>query len=531
MNNYSVLIVDDEEDVANAIIKKIDWNEIGFCTPTYAANGLDALDIAEQVHPDVVMTDIKMPYIDGLELSRYLKDLYPNIRIIFFSGFDEFEYVKEAIHVQAEEYILKPVDSDELKAIFIKIKDSLDKELETKQNVQLLEKYYQEGLPLLQENFLSSLVEGKISSENIEKNIQDYRIDMKGPLYCVIVLHTSSKHIPEGSSLILLGVSVRKLAEERLDKKWNAKFFSNLGNTVAIAQLSDEQQVSKLTDDCDTLCRLAKAVCKAVVTTGIGTVCSSLSQINNSYTGALTAVSYRVLYGTGKAINITEIAPQETTVPHRNEQDELANVFKTVRVNDASSLKTAVHDYLQHSANTYSNIQEYHIYVMGLISALYQFIKDTQLDIDEIFSTNEDILTIVQKMEKDELEVWLSQICLKMQTIIKEKRKNSTKTFVTKAQDYVNQNYSDIDLNVDKICDYLGVSSAYFSTVFKKETGKSFTNFLTDIRMHNAISLLDSDEKTYIVAKKVGYSDPNYFSYVFKKEFGVSPSKYKNGKS
>ena len=178
MNEYSVLIVDDEEEVANAIIAKIDWKSMGFSVPVYAANGLDALDRAEENQPDVVMTDIKMPYMDGLELSRHLKKQYPNIRIVFFSGFDEFEYVKEAIHVQAEEYILKPVDADELKAIFLKIKDSLDKELEAKQNAKLLETYYQESLPVLQENFYSSLVEGKIEDQDIEKNIQDYQIDL-----------------------------------------------------------------------------------------------------------------------------------------------------------------------------------------------------------------------------------------------------------------------------------------------------------------------------------------------------------------
>lgn len=531
MNRYSVLLADDEQEVADAIIHKIDWESIGFSVPTYAANGLDALDRAEESQPDVVMTDIKMPYVDGLQLSRYLKDMYPNIRIVFFSGFDEFEYVKEAIHVQAEEYILKPVDAEELKAIFIKIKESLDKEREAKQNVKLLETYYQESLPVLQENFFSSLVEGKMRPEEVEKNIQDYQIDLHGPYYCAAVIHTSSKHIPAGITLMLLGVSVRKLAEERIDSNWHAKFFSNLGNTVILAQMNDPASVKKLTDDCDILCRLARTVCKAVVTIGIGPVCDDLSAIDSSYTGALSAVSYRVLYGTGRAINIAEIAPSETSAPYRNEQDQLAQVFKEVRMNNAVSLKKAIHEYIVSSAANYANIQEYHVYVMGLISELYQFTKNTQLDADQVFQSSEDILQTVQKMEKDELEVWLSEICLRMQTMLKEKRKNTTKTFVTKAQDYVNQNYSDIDLNVDKICAYLGVSSAYFSTVFKKETGKSFTNFLTDIRMKNAVTLLDRDEKTYVVAEKVGYSDPNYFSYVFKKQFGISPSKYKNGKS
>lgn len=531
MSDYSVLIVDDEQDVANAIIQKIDWQSMGFAVPVYAANGLDALDRAEEAQPDVVLTDIKMPYMDGLELSRDLKDLYPNIRIVFFSGFDEFEYVKEAIHVQAEEYILKPVDAEELKSIFQKIKNSLDKELEAKQNAKLLETYYQESLPVLQENFFSSLVEGKIDDADIEKSIQDYQIDLHGPYYCAAVIHSSSKHLPDGISPMLLGVSVRKLAEERFNQQWDAKFFSNLGNTVILAQLKDEQQVKKLTDDCDALCRLAKTVCKAVVTVGVGPVCHSLAEVDNSYSGARSAVSYRVLYGTGRAINITEIAPQETTVPYRNEKDQLEHVFKVAKINDADSLKTAVHKYLQSSISSYKNIQEYHIFIMGLVSELYQFAKNNQLDVEQVFQSKKDILQTVQRMEKDELEKWLSEICLRMQTMLKEKRKSTTKTFVAKAQDYVNENYSDIDLNVDKICAYLGVSSAYFSTVFKKETGKSFTNFLTDIRMKQAVSLLDQDEKTYVVAEKVGYSDPNYFSYVFKKQFGISPSKYKTGKN
>ncbi len=94
MNRYRVMLVDDEEDVAQAILKKLNWEEMGFEQPRYAHNGLEALELAEDLRPDIVMTDIKMPYMDGMELSRNLKQLYPNIRIIIFSGFDEFEYAK-----------------------------------------------------------------------------------------------------------------------------------------------------------------------------------------------------------------------------------------------------------------------------------------------------------------------------------------------------------------------------------------------------------------------------------------------------
>ena len=145
MSKYTVLMVDDEENVIRAMQKKIDWESIGFRIMGYAHNGIEALDLAEQEAPDVVLTDIKMPYMDGLELAHNLKIMYPTVRILIFSGFDEFEYAKEAIRLEVEEYILKPVDADELRRIFMRIKESLDQEMDEKRNVQKLRDYYMES--------------------------------------------------------------------------------------------------------------------------------------------------------------------------------------------------------------------------------------------------------------------------------------------------------------------------------------------------------------------------------------------------
>lgn len=138
MSLYSVMLVDDEEEVIQIIMKKLDWASMGFQIVGYAHNGAEALELAEECQPDVVMTDIKMPYMDGLELSRRLKERYPSIRIIIFSGFDEFEYAKEAVHLEVEEYMLKPINSDELTECLKRVKNSLDLEREEKLNVQKL---------------------------------------------------------------------------------------------------------------------------------------------------------------------------------------------------------------------------------------------------------------------------------------------------------------------------------------------------------------------------------------------------------
>ena len=307
MSKYSVLLVDDEEEVIQVMLKKIDWEGIGFQVMGYAHNGIEALDLAEQEAPDVVLTDIKMPYMDGLELAHNLKIMYPTVRILIFSGFDEFEYAKEAIRLEVEEYVLKPVDADELRRIFTRIKASLDQEMDEKRNVQKLRDYYMESLPLLQENFYSTLVEGNVKESDIPRFLSDYQIEMDSPMYTAVVIHTSTTQLPEGISAVLLSESVRRLAKERLAPKWNAKMFPHEGNVVMLVLCRSQEDVMRITDDAEAFCRLARHVSQAVVTIGIGKACTLISEIPESYQGAREAVSYRSIYGSGRAINIGEV--------------------------------------------------------------------------------------------------------------------------------------------------------------------------------------------------------------------------------
>ena len=209
MDRYTILLADDEEKVIHVIMKKINWEEIGFSVIGYANNGVKALEMVEELQPDVVMTDIKMPYMDGMELSNRIKASYPGTKILLFTGFDEFEYAKEAVHLEVEEYVLKPVNSVELTKIFIQLKIKLDQEISEKRNVEILEKYYVDSLPLLQANFYSSLIEGRIHKEEIPGYLSDYRIFFTGPYFCCLVIHTSSGQVPKDMNPVLLSASVQ----------------------------------------------------------------------------------------------------------------------------------------------------------------------------------------------------------------------------------------------------------------------------------------------------------------------------------
>ena len=139
MKTYTVLLVDDEEDVIQVIMKKINWEGLGFSVIGYANNGVKALEMVEEYQPDVVMTDIKMPYMDGMELAHHIKEEFPATKLLIFTGFDEFEYAKEAVHLEVEEYLLKPVNSVELTNVFTQMKIKLDEEISEKKNVQVLQ--------------------------------------------------------------------------------------------------------------------------------------------------------------------------------------------------------------------------------------------------------------------------------------------------------------------------------------------------------------------------------------------------------
>ncbi len=531
MNKYQVMLVDDEEDVIQVIIRKINWEALGYEVMGYAHNGVEALELCEERQPDVVMTDIKMPYMDGLTLSRKLKTLYPSVKIIIFSGFDEFEYAKEAIRLEAEEYILKPIDADELSQVFRRIHESLDKEFDEKQNINMLKNYYLESLPVLQENFYSSLIEGRIPEQSLQKEMLDYQVELTGPCYAVLVLHNSLSLAPEGINPLLLTVSIRKVAEERMQEEWRAKFFSYLGNIVCIVQLSAASEVKRLTDACETLCRLVRHLTNATVTIGIGGVVTAISALHQSYSGARDAVSYRVIYGRGKAINIAEIAPERHGsaggLQGMYNEDALHELFKAVRMDSREKLDMAVDAYLEAHTPENPSIQAYHFFVMELVTEIHKFMLANQIDPERIFP-QEDIYRRVQQMALSEMGGWLKAALEKLQNIIQETRNDSTRSFVSRALDYVRDHYEDKELSVESVCDYLNVSAAYFSTVFKRETGKTFINYLTDFRMEKAVRmLLEKNEKTYVIAQAVGYSDPNYFSYAFKKKYGMSPSKYR----
>ena len=528
MERYKVILVDDEAEVIDMIEKKIHWNDLGFEVAGSATNGVKALELVEKLQPDVVLTDIKMPYMDGLELSRRLNREYPNIYIMLCTGFDEFEYAKEAVHLEIKEYMLKPVNATELSESLTNLKHTLDREREEKLNVKKLNDYFQEVLPKLQSNFFISLIEGRVEKRDYERFLQAYQVDMKGPLFGCVIFHTSENHVPEGMNPLLLSMSVEREIKQRLMDQWNCQEFIYMGNTLLILELDVEDEITQITDACDRFCRWAYRIMGAVVTAGIGTVCDSLYEISLSYERAREAVSYRVLYGTKRAINIGEIVPKEQIKPVQSEESRMQTLFRAIRIGDSAEIERAAHEEMEKLHKNTETMSQYNLATMEIVSGFFKFCTDNSLDFNKISGNMQNIYEKVSQMDESSLTAWIVQMSETISEKLKCARNSSARRLIVEAQNIVKERYMEADISLDEVCAVLGVSNSYFSSVFKKEAGKSFISYLTDYRMDIAAEMiLNTDEKSYTIAEKVGYLDANYFSYVFKKKFGVSPSKYR----
>lgn len=525
---YTLLLVDDEEEVTQIIAKKVKWNELGFSVVGHANNGLKALEMLEEIQPDVVMTDIRMPYMDGLELCGQIREKYPATKLVLFTGFDDFEYAKEAVHLEIEEYILKPINANELSECLKRLKNVLDKEREEKLNVRKLEQYYTDSLPVLQTNFFCSFVEGRISDSEINKYLNDYQISLPGSYFCCAVFHTSENHVPDGMTPLLLSISVQREVKEKFRGKWDCRYFSYLGNIVMVANLGKEDEITRLTDDCDRFCKWADRFFGAVVTVGIGKVCNEVSNLRFSYEGAWEALSYRVIYGSGCSINIADIAPKGQGLSMQPDDINMNDVFKAVHIGVREDIEDAVFSLVKELKDNAKTIMQYNFTVLEIVGHLYRFCGNNHMKFEDHAGEIKNAYEEITKMDESALMAWLVRVALSISDELKNARNSSLRYLISEAKNIVRDEYADADLSLDTVCSKLGVSNSYFSSIFKKEVGISFITYLTDYRMQQAVHLmLETNEKNYEIAEHVGYEDANYFGYVFKRKYGMSPSKYR----
>ena len=267
------------------------------------------------------------------------------------------------------------------------------------------------------------------------------------------------------------------------------------------------------------------------MTAGIGQAVTGLGNLAVSYQGAVDAVDYRVLLEPNQAIYIRDIQPAPSRDFVLDDQD-IQKVTKAVKLGRQHEVREAVEELMGKFKHSNISLHRYQVAMMELVTELLKLGRSYHLNLEEIFGGNMDFYQEIAKFDSlDSLGEWLYNVCMKFRSLIRQEQTDSTKLLTEKAKQFIQENYADSNLSVEILSNYLNVSAAYFSTIFKKETGQSFVMYLTNVRMEAALELLNNtQEKTYVIAGEVGYTEPNYFSYVFRKKYGMSPTKYRMSK-
>lgn len=538
---YKLLVVDDEEEVRQGLIQKIEWHKYNFEIIGEAQNGREALDIIEEIVPDIIITDISMPIMNGLELSEYVKLNYPTIKTVILTGYDDFNYAQQAIRFGVEDYILKPVLPKDIDELLIKLNNKLQLEIEQKENIIRLKEHFNESLPIIRDKYLSLIVEGNIDENELKSKINFFKLNLRGSCFVIAAANIdNSGHEDKIFTLNdteLMRFAVINIAKEIIDKYSIGEALFHHSELVFIFSFNDTHESGVCNND--TIFRKVYSVLeeirqnvekflKLTVTIGVGSVFSSLTRIKDSYKSALSALEYKLIIGESKIIFIEDLEPKRKEVIAFDEQTE-RRLVSAVKFGTEKEVKEVVNDIFNKLVGTKAVFQEYQLYLVEVVAAISRICRDFEIDAPDILGIRTNLyVEMLEFRSFNEIKNWMEAICIKLMRFISESRQNTTQMLLKKAQDYVLGNFSDEGLSIQKVADYLHISQSYLSMIFKKETGETFLKYLVGVRLNAAIELLQGAYKTAEIAERVGYPDISYFSYFFKKNFGMSPREYRN---
>ena len=531
---YRILLVDDEILVRDAIKENIDWKSLDCELVGDCENGKQASEFVKEHPVDIVLTDILMPYMDGMELSKFLHDNYPDVVIVIFSGFGEFEYAKKAIQYGVSEYLLKPVTAMELTGVINKMKEKVDQLRSEKNKMNKLtenSEKYRKNAQVIRSKNMEALVN---CTTDVSKSIQrlaEMGIDISAISYRValfdIDLYSGMYELDteKQQESALMAFVLYNISDEIVTREEAGFAYQEGNNRVGI--LFQEKWSRNFTEKTREICREIQEKTKEVmgfdVSMGIGKWVKKPEELVQSHNMAQDTLQYRYLLGGNLLIDMEE-QPEEKNLSIKAYVEKLPAALKAGKKENAEHILEQISSEIKEARVDKSRAC---VYLQQIIRAADETCEDMVPD-SKLFSKREALLQQVTEQNSFDSAVELvrNHIGEIFQTL-SDANSSSGQRQARLALDYIQKNYMDPDLSLNSICSYLNISTSYFSTIFKDLTGETFTEVLIRTRMEKAKELLENTTmKNYEIAEKVGFADPHYFGISFKKMTGCTPTEY-----
>jgi len=525
---YTVFLVEDESLIRRGIKNLIAWNDYGFEFVGEAQDGELAWPLIQKTKPDIVITDIKMPFMDGLALSKLIRKELPDTTIIILSGYDDFSYAKEAISIGVSQYILKPLSREQLIEVLCQVREKKDKEQEQlHQNLQFT-KEVQEYLSSSKRGFWDALISGKYSVTELLERAEKLQFDLIAESYNIVLLLLDERNQDE-----YWEESVDVYEELETDFSGNEEIilFRNGVDTIAFLVKCAENEIKDETQKC---MEKTLEICKqweSVITCTLekGTPVTRLSKVAQCYREARRKLFH--VDSSTKAENVIfDFNPSEMDAAKVDQH--IVEKFLS------SGLPAEVSDFVQDyfssiGRNAMESLILRQYVVLQTQFCVKVFLERIQKSKDNWSEVEEKIPSLeVAIISLDGARDYMNRLLMEAISLRDKTSNYQYNCMIKKVLDYMQENYSRPDISLNTVAQVANVSATHFSAVFSQQMGKTFVEYLTELRMDEAKKLLRcSDKNSGEIAYAVGYNDPHYFSFLFKKVNGCTPRDYRAGRT
>lgn len=531
----NLLIVEDEIRLRTSLANNIPWEEHGIEIVGLAGRGLEALELYQRNKPDIVLLDIRIPEMDGIELAREMMKANPLVKIVILSGYDNFSFAQLALEIGVWKYLLKPAADPEILQAVLDAAAQLRQELDRLYNQEALQQKWLQQLPNLQNNFFQNWMGGKYAAWEIGKYGAELQIDLPAEAqYAVVVLDMDPLSDDEtrftGKDASLLQFSLNSIVKEILAGERNVWVLTGPeGYTVLLfhrplAEDSNRMMLAVNMTVTNLLSKVKECL-KLTASAGIGGETGGPEQLHLIYGQAVRALQGRVVYGPDIAIPYKEQQQSRDTwsmLPNYEKNLEIA--IETGDEEQAGQVLQFVWESVVVKVDTVDEMQEWVLYFN---SVLVRIIHRQGWRLKEVLGDDFDYLHHPQQLvTKEKIHAWLQRTMGHMIAYVRKQREAVNNQIVKKILQIVDKEIH-TELTLLTVADRLYVNSSYLSRLFKQEMGTTFSAYVLEHKMERAKQLLQQGAKVYDAAYGVGYRDVSYFTKVFRKYWGVTPGEVK----
>ena len=538
MNEIKVFLVEDEMVIRRGIKNSIDWEKEGYIFCGEASDGELAYPMIIKEKPDILITDIRMPFMDGLELCKLVKKELPNIKILILSGYDEFDYAKEAIRLGVTEYLLKPISSGKLLEALNGVSESIRREKEDKDLVRKYMEEMRENTEHEKQKFFEQMIAGNLSMADALETGKKYEMNLSAGMYNLLLFRFTlgEENRKSGELLGEAEYAIEKLTE-RLEYVFEFQRGVE-GWAFLLMADNDEQMSERVKELSKELEEIMKNYSTIAYFGGIGQPVARLRELEESFREAERALAARFTMELNRIISVEDIRmAQNVDTLDDIEITSFGEIEKT-RTMLEKFLNNGAEDEIDEFVDVYINelpeenlksvlmrqyiIMDAYIVMMSFCEKIEGIEGEMQAQSEELKNSMKTSQTLEEI--KNYIRMLLKKIIGVRDTISGRRYSD----IIEIAKDQIRKTYMSDEISLNTIAAEVGMSPSYFSSIFSKEMGKTFVEYLTEIRMDRAKELLMcSSMKTSEIGYEVGYKDPHYFSYIFKKTQNCTPKEFR----